>query len=98
MVTEELRPVDELRALRRVATLVAEGVLPEQLFAVVAEEVAPRRRRADRDRVALRDRRHGEHMCTVRNGAALRARYALFARWSERAGTDTDNREAGAHR
>jgi signal transduction histidine kinase len=31
---------DELDALRRVATLVAEGVHPEELFAVVAEEVA----------------------------------------------------------
>jgi signal transduction histidine kinase len=31
---------DELRALRRVATLVAEGVQPQKLFAVVAEEVA----------------------------------------------------------
>jgi signal transduction histidine kinase len=31
---------DELNALRRVATLVAEGVPPEDLFAVVAEEVA----------------------------------------------------------
>jgi signal transduction histidine kinase/uncharacterized protein YoaH (UPF0181 family) len=40
MVTEGLRPVDELRALRRVATLVAKGVPPQQLFAVVASEVA----------------------------------------------------------
>jgi signal transduction histidine kinase len=39
-VTEGLRPVDELQALRRVATLVAEGVPPQQLFAVVASEVA----------------------------------------------------------
>jgi signal transduction histidine kinase len=31
---------DELSALRRVATLVAEGVQPQDLFAVVAEEVA----------------------------------------------------------
>ena len=31
---------DELNALRRVATLVAEGVRPQDLFAVVAEEVA----------------------------------------------------------
>jgi signal transduction histidine kinase len=31
---------DELRALRRVATLVAEGVRPQDLFAVVAEQVA----------------------------------------------------------
>jgi signal transduction histidine kinase len=31
---------DELSALRRFATLVAEGVQPERLFAVVAEEVA----------------------------------------------------------
>ena len=31
---------DELAALRRVATLVAEGVPPRDLFAVVAEEVA----------------------------------------------------------
>ena len=31
---------DELNALRRVATLVAEGVQPQDLFAVVAEEVA----------------------------------------------------------
>jgi hypothetical protein len=29
----------ELRALRRVATLVAEGAQPQDLFAVVAEEV-----------------------------------------------------------
>jgi signal transduction histidine kinase len=40
MVTEELGPVDELRALRRVATLVAEAAEPQQLFALVAEEVA----------------------------------------------------------
>src|SRR4051794_2668897 len=39
--TAELRIAnDELSALRRVATLVAEGVRPERLFAVVAEEVA----------------------------------------------------------
>jgi hypothetical protein len=31
---------DELRALHRVATLVAEGVRPQDLFAVVAEQVA----------------------------------------------------------
>ncbi len=31
---------DELSALRRIATLVAEGVQPQDLFAVVAEEVA----------------------------------------------------------
>jgi signal transduction histidine kinase len=40
MMTEGLRAVEELRALRRVATLVAEGALPLQLFAVVAEEAA----------------------------------------------------------
>jgi signal transduction histidine kinase len=40
VVSEGLRPIDELRALRRVATLVAEGVPPQQLFAVVADEVA----------------------------------------------------------
>jgi signal transduction histidine kinase len=39
-VAEGLGPVDELQALRRVATLVAEGVPPQQLFAVVADEVA----------------------------------------------------------
>ena len=39
-MAEGLGPVDELRALRRVATLVAEGVPPKQLFAVVADEVA----------------------------------------------------------
>jgi signal transduction histidine kinase len=39
--TAELRVAnDELSALRRVATLVAEGVQPHDLFAVVAEEVA----------------------------------------------------------
>src|SRR6266576_800004 len=39
--TAELRlSNDELSALRRVATLVAEGVQPQDLFAVVAEEVA----------------------------------------------------------
>ena len=39
--TGELRVAnDELAALRRVATLVAEGVPPRDLFAVVAEEVA----------------------------------------------------------
>jgi signal transduction histidine kinase len=39
--TAELRVVnDELASLRRVATLVAEGVQPRDLFAVVAEEVA----------------------------------------------------------
>ena len=39
--TAELRVVnDELSALRRVATLVAERVQPQDLFAVVAEEVA----------------------------------------------------------
>jgi signal transduction histidine kinase len=39
--TAELRVAnDELSALRRVATLVAEGVRPQDLFAVVAEEVA----------------------------------------------------------
>jgi signal transduction histidine kinase len=39
-VSEGLRPDDELRALRRLATLVAEGVPPQRLFAVVADEVA----------------------------------------------------------
>ena len=39
--TDELHVAnDELGALRRVATLVAEGVRPQDLFAVVAEEVA----------------------------------------------------------
>ncbi|MCU1355049.1 MAG: domain S-box [Acidimicrobiales bacterium] len=39
--TAELRVAnDELSALHRVATLVAEGVQPQDLFAVVAEEVA----------------------------------------------------------
>jgi signal transduction histidine kinase len=39
--TAELRTAnDELSALRRVATLVAEGVQPQDLFAVVAEQVA----------------------------------------------------------
>src|SRR6476469_4628538 len=40
MVTGELGPVDERQARRRVATLVAEAAEPQQLFAVVAEEVA----------------------------------------------------------
>jgi GAF domain-containing protein len=39
--TSELHTAnDELNALRRVATLVAEGVQPQDLFAVVAEQVA----------------------------------------------------------
>ncbi|MCW2652412.1 MAG: hypothetical protein QOE41_3051 [Mycobacterium sp.] len=39
-VTERRIANDELSALRRVATLAAEGVAPADLFAVVAEEVA----------------------------------------------------------
>jgi signal transduction histidine kinase len=39
-VTDDLVAGDELKALRHVATLVAEGVPPEDLFAVVAEEIA----------------------------------------------------------
>jgi PAS domain S-box-containing protein len=39
-VTERHRSESEQRALRRVATLVAEGVEPDDLFAVVAEEIA----------------------------------------------------------
>jgi PAS domain S-box-containing protein len=39
-VTERRIATAELSALRRVATLVADGVEPEDLFAVVAEEVA----------------------------------------------------------
>jgi GAF domain-containing protein len=39
-VTERRIATAELRALRRVATLVAGGVQPSELFAVVAEEVA----------------------------------------------------------
>jgi PAS domain S-box-containing protein len=39
-VTDRRVANDELSALRRVATLVAEGVQPQDLFAVVAEEVA----------------------------------------------------------
>jgi PAS domain S-box-containing protein len=39
-VTERRREKTALTALRRVATLVAKGVPPEDLFAVVAEEVA----------------------------------------------------------
>ena len=39
-VTDRRIVADELGALRRVATLVAEGVQPQDLFAVVAEEVA----------------------------------------------------------
>jgi PAS domain S-box-containing protein len=39
-VTERRMANDELSALRRIATLAAEGVAPSDLFAVVAEEVA----------------------------------------------------------
>jgi PAS domain S-box-containing protein len=39
-VTERRIANDELRALRHIATLAAEGVAPADLFAVVAEEVA----------------------------------------------------------
>jgi PAS domain S-box-containing protein len=39
-VTERRIANDELSALRRIATLAAEGVAPSDLFAVVAEEVA----------------------------------------------------------
>ena len=39
-VTDRHISGDELRALRRVATLVAGGVQPQDLFAVVAEEIA----------------------------------------------------------
>jgi len=39
-VTDRRVASDELSALRRVATMAAEGVEPEDLFAVVAEEVA----------------------------------------------------------
>src|ERR1700694_2275473 len=39
-VTDRRVAKDELSALRRVATLVAEGVAPSDLFAVVAEEVS----------------------------------------------------------
>jgi GAF domain-containing protein len=39
-VTERRREKEALTALRRVATLVAKGVPPQDLFAVVAEEVA----------------------------------------------------------
>jgi PAS domain S-box-containing protein len=40
-VTDRRVASAELNALRRVATLVASGVQPQDLFAVVAEEVAP---------------------------------------------------------
>jgi hypothetical protein len=39
-VTERRIANDELSALRRIATLAAEGVAPSDLFAVVAEEAA----------------------------------------------------------
>ena len=39
-VTERHTATKELSALRHVATLAAEGVVPTDLFAVVAEEVA----------------------------------------------------------
>jgi hypothetical protein len=39
-VTERHIATKELSALRHVATLAAEGVVPTDLFAVVAEEVA----------------------------------------------------------
>jgi PAS domain S-box-containing protein len=39
-VTDRRMTDDALRALRRVATLVGQGVQPQELFAVVAEEVA----------------------------------------------------------
>jgi len=53
-VTDRRVASAELNALRRVATLVAEGVQPQDLFAVVAEQVAPRRRRPACERRALR--------------------------------------------
>ena len=39
-ITDRRMADDELRALRRIATFVAEAVEPETLFAIVAEEVA----------------------------------------------------------
>lgn len=39
-VTERHTATKELSALRHVATLAAEGVVPTDLFAVLAEEVA----------------------------------------------------------
>ena len=39
-VTERREANDELSALRRIATLAAEGAVPSDLFAVVAEEAA----------------------------------------------------------
>ena len=39
-ITERRIPTDELRTLRHVATLAAEGVVPADLFAVVTEGVA----------------------------------------------------------
>src|SRR5262249_51612655 len=59
---DELRGLaDEQAALRRVATLVAEGVTTDQLFWAVAKRSQTRRRgRGGRPR-PLRPRRHGGH-------------------------------------
>jgi PAS domain S-box-containing protein len=97
-VTERREANDELSALRRIATLAAEGAAPSDLFAVVAEEAAPRRQRLAPDRCALRGRRHGNGMRQrSATGFGLSRRQAVVIARHERAGAGADEFRAGPH-
>ena len=72
--TEVGRLAEEQAALRRVATLVARGVPPTELFGAVAAEVGGLLRRGPRGDDPLRDRGHGDRCSGLdRSGRAPRA-------------------------
>jgi uncharacterized protein YoaH (UPF0181 family) len=95
LVDELARLTSEQAALKRIATLVARGVPPAELFAAVAEEVASRQR----PRRQPRGRRRRNHPRPRRRSPRrVRRGRAPAGRAPDGAGHRRADRSAGSHR